>query len=193
MLWNLNEDLNKPTPKSESNERAEILRTKFIQKHLIKVENLKQLIGKFPAPGEIFLLFTLKSFNAFTFIIYIIKHIGIIEELSFSTYSINERIVNSMVKWYDKAQLKEINITISDSIRHRVPKVNDQLQLYAADRNINIKYSWNHSKITLIRTASHHFVIEGSGNFSENAMNEQYIWLNDQEVFNFRKSCISNP
>lgn len=191
-LWSITEqkqEQKNETPETE--DRSEILRTNFINKHLHRIENLKNLVGQYPAPGETYFLFTLKSFNAFTFIVYTIKNAGIIDELHLSTYSLNERILNSLVKWFDKGEIRQVNITISDSIRHRMPKVNDQLELYSQSRNFNIRYAWNHSKITLIKTKGNHFVVEGSGNFSENAMHEQYIWLNDQEVYNFRKECIT--
>lgn len=163
---------------------------KFQNMHFEKVESLKQLMGRVPEDGEIFFLWTKNSFNAFTFITYVIKYFGIIEELDFSTYAINERILSSMVRWYDKGAIKSIYICISDSIKSRVPKINNQLQSYATDRNITIGYSWNHSKVTLIKTANHHFVICGSGNFSENAMNEQYTFTDNEKLFNFYRGCI---
>ncbi|MEQ8548731.1 MAG: hypothetical protein RIC03_12515 [Cyclobacteriaceae bacterium] len=177
--------------KEIQSERAEdkdssVHREKFLKTHFRKVESIKNLLGEFPAPGEAYFIYTLKSFNAFTFIVYILKHIGIIEELSFSTYSLNERILSSLIKWYDKGQLKSINIIISDSIRHRMPKVHDLLKIYTKDRNISVMYCWNHSKVTLIKSGDHRFVIEGSGNFSENAMHEQYLFMNNNEVFDFR-------
>ncbi|MFY0628646.1 MAG: hypothetical protein JXR07_20275 [Reichenbachiella sp.] len=187
-LSDLQKDLQKNAP--DSSDRTEILRTKFVQKHLTKINNLKELMGNFPSPGETIFLFTLKSFNAFTFIVYIIHHIGSIDELTFSTYGLNDRILTSLLKWYDKGEIKKVNISISDSIKHRVPKVFDTLEKQNGKREINIRYCWNHSKITLIKCANNYFVIEGSGNFSENALHEQYIFMNDQEIYNFRRSCI---
>lgn len=163
---------------------------RFEHMHVEKVRSLKQLVGRVPEPGEIFFLWTLNSFNAFTFITYIIKYYGTIRQLTFSTYSINERILTSLIRWYDKGSIDEIYICISDSIKNRVPKVNDQLQAFARGRNMTIGYAWNHSKVTLIRTDAHHFVICGSGNFSENALNEQYIFLNDERIFQFYDDCI---
>lgn len=163
---------------------------RFESMHVEKVRSLKQLIGRVPEPGEVFFLWTLNSFNAFTFITYIIKYFGTIRQLICSTYSINERILTSLIRWYDKGSIDEIYICISDSIKNRVPKVNDQLQAFACGRNLTIGYAWNHSKVTLIRTDQHHFVICGSGNFSENALNEQYIFLNDERIFQFYDDCI---
>ena len=173
-----------------STDKSEILRTKFLGKHFVKVESLKQLCGRFPAPGEVFFLWTMKSFNAFTFIVYTIKEVGTIDELCLSTYSLNERILASLLKWYDKGEIKSIRITISDSIRHRMPKVYDQIESQKKHRQMEVNYTWNHSKVTLIRAGVNYFAVEGSGNFSENAMHEQYIWTNDMDVYTFRKACI---
>lgn len=175
------------TPREEKSTSAA---ERFENMHVEKVRSLKQLVGRVPEPGEVFFLWTLNSFNAFTFITYIIKYFGSIRQLIFSTYSINERILTSLIRWYDKGAIDEIYVCISDSIKNRVPKVNDQLQAFARNRNITIGYAWNHSKVTLIRTDTHHFVICGSGNFSENALNEQYIFLNDERIFQFYDDCI---
>lgn len=165
---------------------------RFEKMHCEKIHSIKQLVGRIPQRGEIFFLWTLNSFNAFTFITYVIKYYGKILDLTFSTYSINERILQSLVKRYDKGEIEKIYICISDSIKNRVPKVNDQLNAYASTRNISIGYAWNHSKVTLIRTAEHFFVICGSGNFSENALNEQYIFMNDERIYTFFSDCIRN-
>jgi len=190
-LFTLNE-LNKKVEQlhEQTQDRSEIKRIKFLDKHYSRIDNLKSLMGDFPAPGEAHFLWTLNSFNAFTFIVYVIKHCGKIEDLTLSTYSINDRILSSLTKWYDKGEIGQVNISISDSIRHRMPKVYDQLQSQSMTRNMNVHYTWNHSKVTLMKTAAHHFVVEGSGNFSENAQNEQYLFMNDPEVYNFRRSCI---
>lgn len=177
---------------SRERDNSAIAAERYEAIHLEKINSLKQLTGRVPTKGEIFFLWTLNSFNAFTFITYIIRHIGPIEQLIFSTYSINERILCSLIRWYDKGAIQKIHICISDSIKNRVPKVNDQMQSFARDRDISISYAWNHSKVTLIKTEAHHFVICGSGNFSENALNEQYIFLNDENIFQFYADCIKN-
>lgn len=187
-LLNRSDDISSPQHSTRSTSTCEA----FENMHTEKVNSLKQLMGRVPGRGEIYFLWTLNSFNAFTFITYIIKHFGTIRQLTFSTYSINERILTSLVRWYDKGAIEKIYICISDSIRSRVPKVNDQLQAFSSTRNIEIGYAWNHSKVTLIRTDEHFFVVAGSGNFSENALNEQYIFLNDERVYNFFSDCICN-
>lgn len=190
MIFNLNELKNKPVETiSPHMAKAE----KFISLHTEKIDNLKNLVKPFPGPGEAFFLWTMQSFNTFTFIPYLIGKFGKIETLMFTTYSINARIVNSLVKWFDKGLIESVEIIISDSFKHRMPKVDDLLNMLAHQRpHMVVKYAWNHSKVTLIEADSHKFIIEGSGNFSENAQHEQYLFMNSPEVYEFRKKCIKH-
>lgn len=186
-------DLKEIAPQPESTgkeEKAMIHRSNLENKHMAKIASLKNLMGNLPQPGEAFFLYTLKSFNAFTFITYIIKNCGEIDELTFSTYSINERILSSLLRWYDKGSIRKIRMSISESIKHRMPKVYDLIELQRKERNVDVCYCWNHSKVTLIRSQGNYFVIEGSGNFSENAMHEQYVFVNDKQLFEFRNHCL---
>jgi len=172
--------------------KAGIIIEKFLQVHNEKIENIKQLAGRIPGEGEIFFLWTLNSFNAFTFIPFIIKEAGIIEELILATYSINIRIIDALIRLIDQGKILQVDIFISDSIRSRLPKVYDHLMALVEKYPVRVKYSWNHSKIALIKTTSHFFDVEGSGNWGENAQHEQYVFLNSRKIFEFRKNEIIN-
>ena len=95
-------------PAARQTEKSTSAVERFEKMHSEKIHSLKQLIGRVPLPGEVFFLWTLNSFNAFTFITYIIKYFGTIHQLTFSTYSINERILASLVRWYDKGAIENI-------------------------------------------------------------------------------------
>ncbi|MEI6577709.1 MAG: hypothetical protein WCO63_16150 [Bacteroidota bacterium] len=169
-----------------------ILKSKFHDIHSIRVESIKSLVGNVPNPGECFFLWTVKSFNAFTFIPYFVKEHKVIEELILSTYSISVRILESLTHLLERGKVEKIHILISDSIKFRLPKVQEQLALLCSQRpgQFTVSYAWNHSKICLIKTPHGCFLVEGSGNFSENAQHEQYVFLNIQEVYDFRKEEI---
>lgn len=175
---------------NERKDKSAMMAAKFVDIHTQKIQNIKDLTGRLPIENEAFFLWTLNSFNAFTFIVYVIKTCGRVNDLTLSTYSINNRILTSLVKWYDKGFIDNVNISISDSVIQRNPRVYDQLQSQSASRNIKVNYCWNHSKVTLMKTNDHHFVVEGSGNFSENAQHEQYLFTNNQMLYDFRRSCI---
>jgi hypothetical protein len=174
-------------------DRSTILRDNFLFQHERKVKTLKELCGRVPAPGEFFALWTLKSFNAFTFIPFLIHEYGSIDLLCLSTYTINRRIIDSLMKKIDHGTIKTVELFISDSLKHRMPAAVDHLQLLCLARpdvQITVNYGWNHSKITLLMAGDNYFVVEGSGNFGENAQYEQYLFFNDRKLFNFRMSCI---
>ncbi len=179
-------ELIQATPKEKSGSLVEA----FTTIHCQKVNSIKAIVGNIPIPGSIYFLWTVKSFNAFTFIPYIIKECGPIQEIVLSTYSINIRIVNSLVRYMEKGEIGEVTIFISETIKSRLSKVNDHLSALTERYPVKIIYGWNHSKISLIKTGDHFFVVEGSGNYSENAQHEQYIFLDNEKVFSFRKNEI---
>ena len=171
-------------------EKSGILVEQFLLMHGQRIESIKKLLGRIPLEGEVFFLWTVNSFNAFTFIPYILKECGIIEELILSTYSINIRIIDALVRLIDSGMIKQVEIFISDSIKSRLPKVYDHLMAVVENKPVRVIFTRNHSKIALIKTDDHFFNIEGSGNFSENAAHEQYVFLNSRKIYEFRKKEI---
>lgn len=191
-LFDLGE-LRKNQPIEIKQDKSAVLRDKFLELHSRRVESLKQLVGKLPVENEMIALWTMKSFNAFTFIPYLIKEMGKIDRLVMSTYSINRRIIDSLIKKIDQGKIESVQLMISDSLRQRMPLVTDHLESMAKLRpQMKVNYAWNHSKITLAEAAGNFFVVEGSGNWSENAQFEQYLFFNSKKLFDFRLECIGN-
>lgn len=179
---------------NDPGDKAAVLRDNFLNQHDFKVKTLKELTGRLPKQGEFFALWTLKSFNAFTFIPYLINTVGKIDNLVLSTYSINRRIVDSLMKKIDHGQISHVKLFISDSLKYRMPRVVDHLKAMIDTRGetITAHYAWNHSKITLAEAGGHFFTIEGSGNWSENAQFEQYLLFNNKKLYDFRLKCITD-
>ena len=174
-------------------DKAGFLAETFYKVHCEKINSIKNLITRLPDIGEIFLLSTLNSFNAFTFVPFIIKNCGVIDELIITTYSINIRIIDALIKQIDLGNIRKVDLLISYSLKARLPKVYDHLSALETNRkNVTVNYSWNHSKVTLIRSQHNYYIVEGSGNFSENAQFEQYIFLNNETVYRFRKEAFRN-
>ena len=173
------------TPKAQ----VEGVFSKYLNNHLQRIENVSELC-RIPDNGEVFFLQTEKAFNAFTFIPWIAKKF-FIEEIYASTYSISRRVVEALQELQQDGKVGEVTLLISDSMIKRNPQTIDNLEAVAkSNGNFKIKYYWNHSKVTLIKTKDHFFVLEGSGNFSENAHLEQYTFCNDADVYQFRKQIF---
>lgn len=181
------------SPGGQPADRSAVLADNFLHQHNYRVQSLKQLTGRLPEQGEFFLIWTMKSFNAFTFIPYLIRELGRIDYLVLSTYSINRRIIDSLIKKIVQEKILHVKLFISDSIKYRMPKVVDHLHAVIDKHdNFTVHYAWNHSKITLVEAGERFFCIEGSGNWSENAQHEQYVFFNDKRVYDFRMKCITD-
>lgn len=139
-------------------------------------------------------LWSLHSFNAFTFVPYLLKEHGQIQHLSMSTYTVNQRIADALFRMAATGQVQKISLYISESLKFRMPKVVDHLQALQQSRPdlLEVVYCWNHSKITLAHCGQNYYTIEGSGNWSENARYEQYIFANKQDLYDFRQQCLTS-
>ena len=155
-----------------------------------KLNNLKELCGRLPQDDEAFFIETKKSFTAFTFIVYLIKHTGRINHLYIATYSTNERIINALLRWRDKGVLGDIHLHVSETLQFRMPKVFARLVHLQMCGVITLTYSWSHKKITCLDTPRGQFVVEGSGNYGENSMEEQYVFLKNKKVYEFRSNRL---
>jgi len=167
---------------------ARMFSAKFERMHNARLENLKQLCGRLPEENECFFIETTKSFNAFTFIVYLIRHAGTIRSLFIATYSINDRILNSLLRWKENGLIDQVTIEISESIKFRMPKIAQRLDLLSKTEQITVIYEWTHRKVTCVKTDIGLFEIEGSGNYGENAAKEQYIFCKSKEVYEFRNN-----
>ena len=155
-----------------------------------KLNSLKELCGQLPKDNEAFFIETKKSFTAFTFIVYLIKNAGRVNHLYVATYSTNERIINALLRWREKGLIGSIHLHISETLKFRMPKIFERLMQLHQDGVIELTYSWSHKKITCLDTEAGFFVVEGSGNYGENAMEEQYVFLKNKEVYEFRSGRI---
>lgn len=173
------------------NNASELFISKYLNKHYSIIKNLSEDLLRMPSPEEIFFLQTDNAFNAFTFIPLIAKA-QTIKELFATTYSINIRVIESLVELHDAGLVEQITLMISDGLVTRNPTTYNLLNSILSTRpNIKVLYSWNHSKVCCVKTEFNNYVIEGSGNWSENAFYEQYIFLNSLEVYDFRTELFT--
>ena len=165
--------------------------SKYLLAHFENVNSLEKNLKRLPTPEEFFFLQTNSSFNAFTFIPFICKYVKV-RRLYASTYSISRKVIDALMELHSRGFVDEITLLISDSMVKRNPMTIDVLtSVAAANRNLNVLFGWNHSKVCLVETASDHYVIEGSGNWSDNAAMEQYTFANSKGLFDFRMDLFA--
>lgn len=160
--------------------------------HFAKVKQLQMDLDRLPEREEFFFLQTDGQWNAFTFLPFVL-HWFQVKEVFACTYSISRRAIEALIELHDCGKVERLELMISDSMVKRNPTTTDLLASLVRERpNITVKYAWVHAKVTLINTIGGHFVVEGSGNWSENAHYEQYVFANCSGLYNFRKEMFDN-
>ena len=164
--------------------------SKYLAAHYQKLAKLEEDLQRLPESEEFFFLQTDNSFNAFTFIPWILKQKKV-RHLYATTYSINQKVIMSLMGFHRQGLVDEITLLVSDSLIKRVPATADLLAAMSREYpNVKVLFAWVHAKVALLETNEDHYVIEGSGNWSENAYYEQYTFANCKGLFEFRKKLI---
>lgn len=164
------------------------------QLHTLKAKALEDLCVK-PKKNEQYRIITEKQFNAFSLIIHVLEE-EMIEELYVAIYRINQPTVESIIDFIEVGKIKSATFVISNFFNQtKKPEKWAKLLCEFAKKNENVKhiYTHNHAKVVAMRTdKSNYYVFEGSGNMSDNARIEQYIYDNNEGVYNFHKEWMSN-
>lgn len=191
MSWFSYKDILTPVdPPSDS--KTDVFKSKYLISHYQKVSSLENDLMRVPTPEEFFFLQTDTAFNAFTFIPLVAK-VYPIKELHACTYSISRKVVDALIEMHDKGQIEQITLLVSDSMIKRNPLVIDNLMAMAKSRpNVKVLYAWVHAKVCLLKTHEHFYVIEGSGNWSENAQYEQYTFANCKGFYDYRMKLFTD-
>jgi hypothetical protein len=179
----------KPSPEIEEGNGFFV--SKYLLAHYQKIKGLEKDLPRCPEREEFFFLQTDSAFNAFTFIPFVGRNESI-KHLFASTYSISRRTIEALVEMHDKGVIEEITLMISDSMRKRNPVTMDLLFGLANTRaNLHVQFAWVHAKVCLMQTMSGNYIVEGSGNWSENAHYEQYVFANSKKLYEFRKELFT--
>ena len=184
-----------PSPKGREQEteaETDVHISKYLAAHYQKVSSLEKDLMRIPTSEEFFFLQSDTAFNAFTFIPLVTK-VFPIKELHASTYSLSRKVIDALIEMHDKGQVERITLLVSDSMIKRNPLVIDNIMAMAKSRpNVKVLYAWVHAKVCLLKTHENYFVIEGSGNWSENAHYEQYVFANSKGLYDFRMKLFTD-
>ena len=160
--------------------------------HTLKANALSDLCMR-PLPNEQYRIITEKQFNSYALILHLIES-EIIEEMYLAIYRINKETVESLINFIETNYIKQSTFIISNFFNQtkKPEKWAIMLKEYAdSKRNVNHAYVHNHSKILAVKTnLNNYYVFEGSGNMSDNARIEQYIYENSKMMFEFHKEWM---
>jgi hypothetical protein len=162
---------------------------RFLEKQYNRVSDVSELVS-LPKENEQIRIITQKAFNAYALLLYIVER-HMIEECYLTTYNMDKNTIMGLETLIQSDNIKKLTILISESVIFRMPARARELKA-TVRRNDNIRmiFCWNHTKIIACKTDAGHFVIEGSGNLSDNARVEQYLFENCRETYDFHKKWI---
>ena len=174
-------------------QRAIKKKLKNEQMHYIRAKALSDICGE-PAEGEQWRIITEKQFNAFALILHLLQT-RVIEEMYLAGYRINEPTVTSIIEFIESGKIKKSVFVISSFFNQtKKPEQWAIMLKQFADKKANCYhvYTHNHAKVLAVRTSKNEFfVFEGSGNMSDNARIEQYIYENSKQSFEFHKKWMT--
>ena len=190
-------ELFRKTTKLENENRKLLMDKKvyrrFLDKQYNRVSSIDELLGKLPEKNEQIRIITQKSFNAFAILLYIAEKVNI-EELILGVFRIDKNSVTGIKELYESMNIKQITIILSSFfIQTKKPEQSAQMLIeFAKDKeNIKIVFCWNHTKIMGVKTNDDkYYIVEGSGNMTDNAKIEQYLFEQSKEMYYLHKSWM---
>lgn len=145
-----------------------------------------------PLPGEQWIIVTEKQFNAFALVLQVVQE-HIIDELFFAIYRINQPTVDALIKFIEDGRIKKGKFIISNFFNQTKKPEEWALKLVNycnKNKNFEAIYLHNHAKVLCLKTGDNYYVLEGSGNMSDNARIEQYRYENNKEIYDFHKKWM---
>jgi len=162
--------------------------------HFLKAKALSDLCI-LPKLNEQYRVITEKQFNAYALILHLLESVNI-DEMYLAIYRINQPTVESIIDFIESGKIKKSTFVISNFFNQTKKPEKWAIRLKSfcdLNKSINHVYTHNHAKVLAIKTVdNNYYIFEGSGNMSDNARIEQYVYENSKKVFDFHKSWMTN-
>lgn len=139
---------------------------------------------------------TTSQMNVISFVLYLLEKIGDIDECIMSYYVIGMKTIELIDSLVREGKIKNLyiqtsTIRMSGKDAKAIEAIRAMMREHGADR-IGGNLAWAHTKILCCRIGTKSYVIEGSGNLSDNARIEQYLFERSKRSFDFHKGWIMN-
>lgn len=156
--------------------------------YFLKKEKAEQILTELPQPGEAIHVISNGSFDYFNLIPIAIELMGgHVDLFYFSTWTMNNSIVEKILELFDNGKIQKIGCLVGLYMKQREPAVFNLIYEGLKDRNQKVFSNENHSKVTLLQIGENYITIEGSANFTANPRIEQFCIHNDKELYEFHK------
>lgn len=177
----------------QTNTRTDFKVERFLQSRCMQIKHINDLKMQFPTPGELVIIQTENAFSAFDYVLYMINHFKVLDELVLSTFNLGEKVAESFIYQIKNKSILEATIVINNKFRasdNDRKKFDDIQTLSKENYKVKLHFAQNHTKNILVRIKDKYYVWFGSGNSANNSEMEDYIWIESESIFNFKKQFL---
>lgn len=171
--------------------RSQKVKLKVRFENRLKTNQVAKVIYELPLTDESIHIVSNGNFDYFTIIPRIIELAeNNCDLFYFSTWTMSHENVMQILDMFDSGVFKNINALTGEYFRSRETAVYSILEQGIEKRGQKLFSNKNHTKVTLLKIGTDHYVIEGSANFTANPRIENFVLTNNEDLFNFHKEWM---
>lgn len=189
-------------PKNEvikTNEKLDFKKSKTIDKANLRqsvrdcnFETTMKDLGGFPKQNQYFAIKTNGTSDCGSIFTYALNNWEVIEEMYLATWTISKQNISRLKLAIESGKLKKLTMVFSSTLKAANPALYASLVGALKDfENVKLKEINSHAKTFSISNGTDFLTVSGSANWSENPRIENFLLLNDKDLFEHHKDWMS--
>ena len=149
-------------------------------------------LGGFPKQNSYLAVKTNGQSDAGSYFNYALKNWDEITEMYLATWTISKQNIKRIKDGIETGKVKRLVMVFSSTLKAANPSLYANLMLNLKDvKGVELKEINSHAKTYSMTNGTDYITISGSANWSENPRIENYLILNDKELFNHHKEWMT--
>lgn len=149
-------------------------------------------VGGFPNKNEYLAIKTNGTSDCGSIFTYALNTWGEIEDMYLATWTISKANIKRLRDALDSGRLRKLTIVFSDTLKPANPALYAGLVGAMKGReNVALKEVNSHAKTFSIKYKDQYITVSGSANWSENPRIENFLIINDENLYEHHKQWMS--
>lgn len=149
-------------------------------------------LGGFPKENQYYAIKTNGETDAGSFFTYALNNWQEITEMYLATWTISKANIKRIKDALDSGKLKYLTFVFSSTLKAANPSLYANLMINLKEySNVSLKEINSHAKTFSLTNGNDFITVSGSANWSENPRIENYLILNDKQLFNHHKEWMT--
>lgn len=164
-------------------------------RHTSRDDNFNKIMkdfGGFPSEKQYFAIKTNGTSDCGSIFTYALQEWKEITEMYLATWTISKQNISRLKLALESGKLKKLTMVFSSTLKAANPALYASLvgELKTFE-NVKLKEINSHAKTFSISNGIDYLTVSGSANWSENPRIENFLLLNDKDLFNHHKDWMS--